>query len=240
MTVRQRLANAADMLVKMSRYNLKIIFANKFIFFLIAAVAFYLLVTLIDFFSSDPDTSEGSVFYMLLFPGLLLVFYPTAFGIQSDVDVQMIEILFGIPNYRYKVWLVRMALIYVLVFVMMVLLCSLSSLAIAPVPIFRMVFHLMFPIFFLGSLAFMVSTVVRSGNGTAVIMVIVGLAFWISAGVLEYSKWNIFLNPFSIPSEGNEAIWGGVILHNRLYLLAGIVLSILLGLYNMQKREKFI
>ena len=239
MAFKRHFQNSNDITVKLIRYNLKIIFGNRFIFFLIAAVLFFLFVTTITLFE-DSNPTEGSVYYLLIFPGLLLVFYPTTFGIQNDVDARMIEILFGIPNYRYKVWLVRMVLIYFVVFVILLGLSFLSGFALVAVPVFEMVYQLMFPIFFLGSLAFMFSTLIRNGYGTAVVMVVIGLAFWISSGILENSKWNIFLNPFQIPSEMNEAIWMDLTLNNRLFLTAGTIIALLYGLLNLQKREKFI
>ncbi len=239
MKTKEKLKNSWDIALKLFRYNIKIIFANKFIFFLIAAVFFFLFVTTINLFS-DSNPTEGTVYYLLIFPGLLLIFYPMVFGIQNDVDNRMIEILFGIPNYRYKVWLVRMVLIYIVVSVILLGLSLLSAFALVSVPILEMVYHLMFPIFFLGSLAFMFSTLIRNGYGTAVVMVIIGLAFWISSGILENSKWNIFLNPFRIPSDMNEAIWIDITLNNRIFLAVGMVLTILYGLLNLQKREKFI
>jgi hypothetical protein len=229
-----------DTLIGFARYNVGIIFANKFIYFLLAALAFFLLVAAINFFGSGSDPDVGSIYYTLMFPGLLLIFYPAAFGIQNDIDSGMIEILFGIPNYRYKVWLVRLVLIYVLVFVIMVIFSTLSSFILVRVPVFNMVYHLMFPVFFIGSLAFMLSTIVRNGNGTAVIVVIIGLAFWISSAWTGASKWNLFLNPFNIPQDINEVIWADVVFKNRMYLTVGIVLAVLYGLFNLQKREKFV
>lgn len=239
MTDRHRLKNLGINLQRLVRYNLKIIFANKFIFFLIAAILFFLLVTTISLFS-DSSPNEGTVYGLLMFPGLLIIFYPAAFGIQNDVDANMIETLFGIPNYRYKVWLVRIALIYAVVFIILVGLSGLSAFAIMPVPILEMTFQLMFPIFFLGSLAFMLSTLIRNGNGAAVVMVIIGVAFWIASDIIDHSKWNIFLNPFDMPSDLNEAIWADITMNNRIYLTVGSVLSILWGLLNLQKREKFV
>ncbi len=239
MNYKQLWKNSVNVLFRLSRYNLKIIFANKFIFFLLAAVGFFLFVAIVNLFS-DSNPTEGSVFYTLLFPGILLIFYPTAFGIQNDSDARMLEILFGIPNYRYKVWLVRLALIYVVVFVILIGLSFFAGLAMASVPVMEMVYQLMFPIFFLGSLSFMVSTLARNGNGTAVVMVVIGVAFWISSGILEASKWNIFLNPFMMPSDMNEAIWMDITLKNRIYLSVGTVLVMLYGLLNLQKREKFV
>ena len=239
MNIKKNILNFSDVAIKNFVYSLKIIFANKFIYFLTAAVIFFLLVTTINLFSGG-STVVADVYYILLFPGILLIFYPTTFGIQNDEDSGMLENLFAIPNYRYKVWLPRLGFTYVLVFLLLLVLSGLSSFALINVPIFDMVYQLMFPIFFLGSLAFAFSTIVRNGNGTAVFMVIIGLIFWISSGILEGSEWNIFLNPFELPEEVSENIWGTVIASNRLYLFSGTLLCILYGLFNLQNREKFI
>jgi len=240
MNYQHRIKNIIQIIISIFRYNVKIIFANKFIYFLLAAVGIFLLVTIINLASSDSNPNEGMVYYLLLVPGLLIVFYPTTFGIQNDVDTRMIEILFGIPNYRYKVWLVRMVLIYVVVSGILLILAVLSSFALVTVPIFDIVFQLMFPIFFLGCLAFMISTVVRNGNGAAVVVIIIGLTFWILSEPLSSSAWNLFLNPFSVPSEVNEAVWMETTFNNRLYLFIGTIIAILFALLNLQKREKFV
>lgn len=240
MNSQHRLKNILIIVASSFRYNLKIIFANKFIYFLLAAVIIFLFVTTINLLDSDSNPTEGTVYYLLLVPGILLIFYPTVFGIQNDVDTRMIEILFGIPNYRYKVWLVRMALIYIVVFGILLILNIISSAALVSVPIIYMVYQLMFPIFFLGSLAFMTSALVRNGNGTAVIMIIIGMVFWIASEPLATSKWNLFLNPFTVPSNVNEAVWMDTTLNNRIYLLVGTIITLLGGLLFLQKREKFV
>ncbi|MBN2185056.1 MAG: hypothetical protein JW746_06975 [Candidatus Krumholzibacteriota bacterium] len=233
-----RLKNSADLIVRIARYNLKIIFANRFIYFLLASFLFFLLVAAIIFFNSDSDPDPGTIYNLLLFPGILLIFYPSVFGIQNDVDSRMIEILFGIPDYRYKVWGVRMILTWVIVFFILICLTILSSIALVSVPVVDMVYQLMFPIFFLGCISFMFSTLVKNGNGTAVIMIVIGMTFWIAAEPLSNSKWNLFLNPFS--DYENESVFAGIILKNRIYLSVGSALSLLYGLLNLQKRERFI
>lgn len=239
MKLRSQLRTYGDVVAKLIRYNLKIIFANRFFYFLMAALAFYIIVTLINVFAENPPT-EATVYYVLLLPGLLVIFYPTVFGIQNDVDARMIELIFGIPNYRYKVWLVRLLLVAVVVVAVLLVLSLVSSIALVRVHVPEMVYQLLFPVLFLGALAFMVSTLVRSGNGTAVVMVVLGLGFWIASGMLRTSPWNLFLNPFQVPSNINEAIWASVVANSRLYLLVGTVVSVLFGLLNLQKRERFI
>jgi hypothetical protein len=232
--------NSLLILIKMIRYNLRIIFANRFIWFVLAALGifvFFAIQVVID----RNTMSDGTVYGLLIFPGILLIFYPSVFGIQNDDDSRMLEILFGIPNYRYKVWLVRLFLIYVLVFLMIVLFSAIGSILLYKVNILEMAYQLMYPIIFLGSMAFMFSTLIKNGNGTAVVMVLIGVALLIlQEDVLENTQWDIFLNPFEIPRNLNEVIWQGTIQKNRLFLGISMIVFVLYGLFNLQKREQFV
>lgn len=231
--------NRLHVLVKMIRYNLRIIFANKFIWFLIAALAFFLFFAIQTVYNGG-SLSEDVVYNLLIFPGILLIFYPSVFGIQNDDDSRMLEILFGIPNYRYKVWLVRLIMIYTLVFIIIVLFSALASVLLYRVSLMEMSYQLMYPIIFLGSMSFMFSTVVKNGNGTAVTMVLIGVALLILQDVMEHTQWNPFLNPFNIPNNLNEVIWEGIIRKNRIFMGIGTLVFVLYGLFNLQKREKFV
>ncbi|MFC1539488.1 hypothetical protein ACFL6H_08690 [Candidatus Latescibacterota bacterium] len=222
------------------RYNLKIIFANKFPYFLLSAIIIFVFVTALNIFNSSTAPTDATGYWLILIPGILLVFYPTTFGIQNDVDTRMIEILFGIPNYRYKVWMVRLLLIFFITFINVLVLTEVFSLVLKRIPVFMMGIQLMFPIIFIGSLAFLFSTIVRNGNGTAVVMVITGMVFWIAKGQIGNSEWNLFLNPYATPTDMNEAVWAEIIFNNRLYLFIGTAISILYGLLNLQNREKLV
>ncbi len=219
-------------------YNLRIIFANKFIWFLAGSVLFYLGLSIIYAFSNDVSKMED-LYGIFLFSGVLLVFYPSVFGIQNDQDARTIEILFGIPNYRYKVWLVRILLIFVIAFLIMLFFTFLSSVLIVKFRFTDMTAQVMIPVFFLGIMAFMLSTVVRNGNGTAVLMIIFGLIFMILSDFLRKSQWNVFLNPYDAPNDVNELTWKIITLKNRIILITGSVVFLLAALYNLQKREKF-
>ncbi len=235
------LKNIATVVYRMFRYNLKIIFANKFIYFLAAALCIFIFVSVLNLLDANSNPTEGTVYWLLLVPGILLIFYPITFGIQNDVDNRMIEILFGIPNYRYKVWLLRLLLIFLISLVILTVLGAVSSFVVTVVPVFEMVFQIMFPVIFLGCAAFMVSTIIRNGSGTAVVMIIFGMVFWLARDFFEdHRKWDIFLNPFVLPENINEAIWADIVFNNRIYLFAGIIITLLAGLLNLQKREKFL
>jgi hypothetical protein len=223
----------------MIRYNLKIIFAGRFIWFLLAAFAFFLFFAVQTVWDREP-LSEGTVYELLIFPGILLMFYPSVFGIQNDDDARMLEILFGISNYRYKVWLVRLLLIYVLIFLIIILFASAASILLYKVHVIEMAYQLMYPIIFMGSLAFMFSTIIKNGNGTAVTMVLLGIGLMILQDAFARTQWNVFLNPFDIPNNFNEFIWQSLITKNRIFLATATVVFILYGLFNLQKREKFV
>ena len=232
------LYNYFILIQKMILYNLRIIFANKFIWFLVGSILFYAGLSVIYVFSHDVSKMED-LYGTFLFSGILLVFYPSVFGIQNDQDARTIEILFGIPNYRYKVWLVRIMLIFVIAFLIMLVFTVLSSLLIVKFRFINMTSQVMIPVLFLGMMAFMLSTVIRNGNGTAVLMIIFGMFFLILSDSLRKSQWNVFLNPYELPYDVNEASWAIITLKNRITLITGTILFLLAALYNLQKREKF-
>lgn len=219
-------------------YNLKIIFANKFLWFLAGSVVFYLGLSVIYVFTNDVSRVED-LFGVFIFSGVLLVFYPSVFGIQNDLDARTIEILFGIPNYRYKVWLVRIILMFAIAFLIMLAFTSLSSFLIIKMRVIKMTANVMLPVIFLGMMAFMLSTVIRNGNGTAVIMIIFGIFFMFLSDALSRSQWNVFLNPYDPPYQVNETTWAIITTKNRIILMTGTILFLLAGLLNLQKRERF-
>lgn len=239
MNFKRTAVNTATVSASLVRYNLKIIFANRFIFFLAAALGIFILITVLNLLNPDASTNESTVYWLLLVPGLLLVFYPAVFGIQNDVDTRMIEILFGIPDYRYKVWLLRLAIVFALAFAILFTLAFLTTLALTEVPVLSMTMQVMFPVLFFGSIAFMLSTVLTNGSATAVVMIVSGLGLWVAQAFIGRSKWNPFLNPYAVPQNVSDTIWAELALQNRIFLAAVVIGCLLYGLLNLQKRERF-
>jgi hypothetical protein len=227
------------LLWRMIRYNIQIIFSGKFIWFLLASIAFYLFfLTMMAF--NDNNIQYRDIYDTLIFPGMLLMFYPTVFGIQHDTDSRTIELLFGIPDYRFKVWLFRLLIVYIFVFLLLIAFCWIAWILIEPIPTIEFAFHLMFPLIFLGSMAFWVSTIIKNGNATAVVMVILGIVLLIFSDMLRNSYWNIMLNPYQVPSDLNQVIWAKILFKNRVFLTAGSIIFVLAGMLKLQRREKFI
>lgn len=225
-------------LISLARYNMRIIFGGKFLYFLLAALIFFLLFGTIMAFQKN-EIHISDVYGILAFPAILMVFYPTAFGIQSDADQRTLEIIFGIPNYRYKVWLLRFFMILVMVFFLLIPFAGIAYYTLISFPILKMVLQLMVLVLFTSTMSFAFSTIVKNGNATAVILVIIGLAFLILADALEESKWNILLNPYRQRID-SEILWQAVVRQNRIFMLLSSVVFLLLGLLNLQNREKFL
>ena len=227
------------LLYRLITYNVKVIFGNKFVYFVVAAFLFFAFIITITIFD-DPDFNDAVIYGFLVFPGLLLIFYPMAYGIQNDDDSKMLETIFGIPNYRYKIWLVRFILTIAIAALILLVLGNIANLTLHRFSIFPMIGQVLFPITFLSALAFLLSTLIKNGNGAAIVMVIVAFVFFIFAEPLEYSVYNVFLNPFSEPHEMSEFIWRTIIYKNRLYLMILSALFLLYGMFNLQFREKFV
>ncbi len=236
---KSKLKNRTDLVLKMAKYNLKIIFAGRFVWFVLASLVFYLLLS-INLVFNTPAFNSSHVYYILFVPGILLIFYPTVFRIQTDADSRILEILFGIPDYRYKIWLIRLFMIFLLTWAILYVFCWIGYFALIPYPVFDMSFQLMFPVFFLGCLSFLVSTMVKNGNGTAVVMIIIGVALLFMGEVLDRTQWNIFHNPYDIPNRMNEMVWAQISQKNRIFLSIGSIVFLLGGLTNLQRREKFL
>ncbi|MCR5713383.1 MAG: hypothetical protein K6F98_00445 [Bacteroidales bacterium] len=229
--------NFLKVLPNLIQYNLKVIFGSKFIWFILAALAFF-IIFMINGISSGEVVQESMVYSIMFFPGILLIFYPTVYCMQSDEDTRILEILFCIPNYRYKVWLFRLVMVYFIFYIFLVLFSYLATYLLYPVEEFTMAAQMMFPLLFLGNMAFMMSTFLKSGNATAVVMIVLGILFvTMGSGQVYY---NLQLNPFDPPSNMHELLWSNLLLKNRLFLAIGAVIFLLMGLLNLQKRERFV
>ena len=115
------------------RYNAANVFAGRAILFMILASSVFLAVVVLNLLSRSAAFSGQKIFDLLLVPGILLVFYPAVFALQNDKDARMIENLFGIPDYRYKIWLARYFTLYVLVAALLFLLGVFCILDLIPV-----------------------------------------------------------------------------------------------------------
>lgn len=226
-------------LQKLVQYNIKIIFGNKFLYFMLSALLFFVITVVVKLLGND-EITQATAYSMLMLPSILLVFYPMCFGIQNDQDAKIVEIIFGIPNYSYKIWLLRLVIAYMICFVITFLLALLTDLAIVSIPPINLTLQVMVPALFIGTLSFMLSTMIKNGNGTSVVIIIIGLILTMMQSFLGTSQWNIFLNPYDVPLDKNPQIFFNTVFHCRINMLIASALFIIMGLNKTRNREKFI
>lgn len=226
-------------LQKLVQYNIKIIFGNKFLYFMLSALLFFVITVVVKLLGND-EITQATAYSMLMLPSILLVFYPMCFGIQNDQDAKIVEIIFGIPNYSYKIWLLRLVIAYMICFVITFLLALLTDLAIVSIPPINLTLQVMVPALFIGTLSFMLSTMIKNGNGTSVVIIIIGLILTMMQSFLGTSQWNIFLNPYDVPLDKNPQIFFNTVFHCRINMLIASALFIIVGLNKTRNREKFI
>lgn len=238
-SVKKLFSNVSGLLTFV-RYNAAIIFAGRFIYFLLLAVALFLTIIVIYSLEESVPPQADAIYYFLLAPGILLVLYPATYSIQSDIDSRMLETLFGIPDYRYKVWLARNITQYLTISGLLLLLILFCRIALASFSVTTMLFHIIFPIIFLGSLGFMIATYLKSGNGSAAVLIVIVLFFWIAAEWLDGSRWDLFHNPFARVDMFEKLLWEETTLYNRIYIFVASTVMTLFGLLRLQQREKYI
>ena len=226
---------------KLCGYNMRIIFSGKFIWFLLVGLVlfFFLMYTAA---AQGTTLSHGMVYSQLVIPGLLLVFYPSCFGIQNDADHRILELLFGIPNYMYKVWLFRLLMIYIEVYLILVVYAFLARILLYPVAPFSMAAQLMIPVMMFGNLAFLYSTLIRNGNAAAVLSVLTVILAIILGNIplVENKVWDVTINPYEEPENINAAIWSVILLKNRIFMIVAAVVFLMSGLLGLQNRGKFL
>ena len=125
-------------------------------------------------------------------------------------------------------------------FIITLLLAAVTDWLVVEVPPLQLALQSMVPALFIGLLCFMLSTLIRNGNGTAVMIIIIGLLLFASSKILDVSNWNVFLNPFDVPLDKNPQIFYNTLFDNRLIILLSSFIFLLVGLYKTQNREKFI
>ena len=222
-------------------YNMRIIFSGKFIWFLLVGLALFFFL-MFAAASRGTELSHEMVYSQLVIPGILLVFYPACFGIQNDADHRILELLFGIPNYMYKVWLFRLLMIYVEVYLILVAYAFLARILLYPVQPFSMAAQLMIPVLLFGNMAFLYSTLIRNGNAAAVLSVLTVILALVLGNLplVENKVWDVTINPYEEPENINAAIWSVILLKNRIMMIVAAIVFLMSGLLGLQNRGKFL
>lgn len=231
--------NSLKTIFLLAKYNFKILFGGRYLVFMALSLLLFGYLLFQSAYSGVALT-EIVVYKDLIFPSLLLIFYPTTYGIQKDEECKILEIFFCIPNYMYKVWLLRLIFIFGACLINILILSYLAHLLLCPVDIMKMTYQVMFTVILFGSLAFYLSTLIKSGNGVAIVLLgTFGLIVYVGS-MFENTMWNVMLNPFNEPTEIHPDIWAGTISNSRLLLSCTSVGLILISLVNLRRRESLL
>ncbi len=122
-------------------------------------------------------------------------------------------------------------MIYVVIFAILIVFSYIAILLLYPINPFEMSLQLMFPVLFLGNLTFMLSTITRSGNGTAVLMIIIGIALMF-LGKPNRFFLNVLLNLF--PDNVHPIIWE-ILIKNRIFLLSASLVWMMVDYLSAEK-----
>ncbi|MFI3285445.1 MAG: hypothetical protein R3Y08_02215 [Rikenellaceae bacterium] len=231
--------NSIEAILLLAKYNFKVVFGGRYIVFMIISLLLFCYLLFNSAYSGEA-LSEITVNNNLIFPSLLLIFYPATYGIQKDEESKILEIFFCIPNYMYKVWLLRLLFVFIACFFNVLLFSYLAHLLLCPVNILPMTYHVMFVVIFFGSLAFFLSTFIKSGNGVAIILLGLLALLTVLSSLYENTMWDVMLNPFKEPTDIHPDIWQSTIINNRLLLIGSSVALLLISLNNLRRRESLL
>ena len=101
MTIKQLI----PLLPKVVKYNLKIIFAGKFIWFLLAAFVFFAYFMFQSAWNRA-EINEGLIYDLLMFPCVLLVFYPAVFGTSVPPMQRSRKPIWSLESHLYSRFLI--------------------------------------------------------------------------------------------------------------------------------------
>lgn len=224
----------------LAKYNFKILFGGKYFLFMVLSFVYFCYL-LFHAAYSGTALDEEVVAANMIMPSLLLVFYSATYGIQKDEETKILEIFFCIPNYMYKVWLLRLLFIFTACYVNVVIFSYMAHLLLCPVEVFAMANNTIFVVVLFGSLAFWLSTVIKSGNGVAVVLLVLwGLLIYVGKQFYVNTIWDISLNPYSEPSNIHSEIWQTTITNRKMLLAAVSCVLILMSLGNLRRREQLL
>ena len=77
----------------MIKLNQRFIFSQRFLYFLGGVLIYFLIIGLVNYFKSGAERmGEGGVFiWLLVIPGIFLVFYPSMSIVASEIENRTIE-----------------------------------------------------------------------------------------------------------------------------------------------------
>ena len=96
----------------LSVLNIKLLFTNKFFYFILGIILYFGFVCTINYLSDPGDSMPGYAIYIviILIPMSVLIVFLSAYMLPSEMENNTLESLFSISGSIYKVWMDDIAL----------------------------------------------------------------------------------------------------------------------------------
>ena len=227
-------------------YIERILFAGKFYIFLILAIAWDFTMVIIGHVVNDPMPIEPAFYVMNVVPMLILALYLSMTLVSFEKENITIEAIFTVPGPVYKVWLYKLGVQFLTLFLVQILLALITFFFMVGFSIQAMVINAFVIIFCTANINFFLSTLFRSGYVAGLITIILLFFLLILSAILyeipviDGTYWNFFLSPFQIPAEMGEDVWIQRLWYNKIGMTGMGVVFMYFGLNRLRTREPFV
>jgi len=199
-----------------------------------------MFISIMNFTNAGAMPVEAAFYFMNLVPMIIIAIYLSMMLVSFEKDNNTIETIFAIPGSPYKVWLYKLAILYLLMIFIQFTLVMIIFIFVADFPIMVMLINGFIPIFMISNLNFYFSTVFKSGYVAGLISLIVLFFNFVLADELYETVWFLYLNPFGRPVELDIDLWNNILFYNKLGITLIGLFFLYLGLRKLLKREPFI
>lgn len=234
--------NVIKTMFSLFNLNVKLLFSNRFFYFILGIILYFGIVTFINYLTEPGDQIVGENVYIaiIVLPFLVLTVFLSSFILPSEMENNTIESLFSISGSIYKVWLIKIAVMYVALSLLILFLEILTYFMITDFKILNTYFQSLFPLYFTGGMTFYFAVRFRSNAVGAILSGIVLLMFLFLSEPLYQTKFYLYLNPMENPRNINGYVWSRTIIENRIGMVLFGSILYYLGLSKVKFREKFI
>ncbi|MCA9731397.1 MAG: hypothetical protein H6696_13215 [Deferribacteres bacterium] len=224
------------------RLNTRLIFSNRFIWFLLGLLAWCIFQYVINYQREiyQRMSADYIFFVVMQLPLSAFAVFLNMSLISSEKDNRTLEITFTTAGSRYKVWLVRFGSLCVLFFLLSLTLSYIGYYFFVDLPVWAMAFHAYVPTFFISGMVFYFAVKLRSGLAAGMVSGILLFFMFIFNEPLRSTRYALYFNPFTVPHNVDSSVWYDWTWQNRIGLIVLGGLFIFAALRGMGNREKLL
>mgnify|MGYP007059429645 CR=1 FL=1 len=227
------------------RLQASLIFSQKLLWVLLGEVV-YLVLRYIENYNDDVVnriTQVGVINELLAFPLVVLAVLMNMFLISGEKEKRTLEGMFTIAGSRYKVWLLRIVSLNVTIFLMALVLSTITFFTFTDLPIFGATVYIFIPVFFIGNMTLYFSVKFRSALAAGMVAGIFLFFLIIFNTAMEeggFYRYMLFFNPYELPRDIDPATWNVWTWQNKIVVFVAGCAMLFAALRGMNNREKLL